>query len=1733
MFAGKIAAWKRAAKLAAVQQDDGDDEEEALLSAGVRVAPLKSDFTYGLRFVPDGRYFVVGTASFGSGADYVDTFGYLDANGDGKADPVEGVGGKSVANINIPLHRFDQAGGGGGGPQVAQGPISVVDKNRRLLGLQGPNFVVPRADLEVVLPDGRTTTVAQAGLSGQIVKGTRVAVEVQQSQEGPLAAVRIRILGQGDTPPGGPNQLVGAVETADLQNGKVSLAGPLFLLTDGTVFLNEENNPMQFSDLRIGTVVEVEGGPNLPNDELPTAVRVKRVSGGGGGGGGQAAAFNGTLLRVVEPQGEKLGRLVLSGPVFSFDAFGTQVIGPAPDRRRLSVRDLQQSTQVVVLFQESKEPGRPPLAVQIKVLGAGESVPAPTAGQPQFVGPVASINFENNRIQMAFPIAFNAQTVYVDEAGNSLSRADIQPGAQLAVTTAPTQVGVPVARQVKRLRSVDNQPPEQILNAVFVTPNGDVPMKNAIGVPLNAQVRVEFDRPLNEQALESIEGYIYELGEDGEDVELSTRIDGGRLVVEMTLKADTVYEAVIVLENGVEFFAQFSTGQTLPAMEVVSISPENGTSGVATKTSISVTFNRPIDQEDGEVNADLFVLPTPLSGEISSEDLEISADGMTVSVDVELEADRTYLVVVYDAASTDGFQMRTLVKSRFSTGTLGTGRVTANFDNPPGVFLSPNPREWIGYAYLLPDTLDVENLEGDETDRLGVAFDVVEGGMGVEIQNVPAGHYFIEGFMFIEHGPGGTELGLLGVYEDAAGDPIVLDMVEGGTVNVRIKLKSELRLTDSKPKPGQGGVASGRTQLSLQFSEPLQVNRGVMALNMKIDPPIQGFDPRRDLLINREDPRKVEARVTLAANTDYLLTVLYAQGVSGAGLSDVADIPFSTRTQFVAGSIAGKVTLSDGSTPKGSIILGNLVNGRRASEVKVRKDGTYEFANVPEGTYGVFAELTLDDGRKAAGLLDKDQDGKADPLKLAAGDKLAGQDFAVTVAQAPAPGGTGENANATLSFDFDTAKGDGKQSVGQISAGDEFSVAVYAQNVSSLIGYDVKVAFDTTKVTLQLVDEATESEGTSALDQGGGLGAFIGSVGKGTANLSGVILGSSEKVAVSGSGLLGVMQFVALETFTSGETSLSIQSAVMQGLTAADSVKSDAAGTISVQQLTTSIELTADPGIISATGTDSATVQAQLLDLNSVLESSDNSTVVTFSVTGGTGTLSASEVMVTGGVAKVKLTSSTSGTVTVQASATGAKSVTTSVVVQSTSGTVPSGPAGPIALDLNTAAGDQEERTTSTQPKSGETVTVDLVAVSGALDAVGYDLDIRFDAQKLQYKEVKVSDLFSGGLSIPVSGDGKVQISVVLLGKTATKDAGSMGQVTFTVLQDIETTQIVLASASYGRASGTEKLTIGSGGATVAFGVSSSTTDKPTPDFDGDGQVGFRDFVQFAQQYGSVAGDGKYDAKFDLDSSGDIGFRDFVQFAQAYGKPVSSKAALKSVGSLSSPLNGHASLVLTTRPSVHSGEVSVVVGLAEAGQVAGYDLRVSYDASALEWVGAEGLAGSVFVAGDDNHTVAVQRLEGKGEVLLADMLRMAVKGEGDLVRLRFRLLDETVTGRVEVSQALVTDGLGRVEALLGVHAADVRAVPGAFALNQNYPNPFNPETVVPFALPEARNVSMVIYNVLGQQVRVLARGHREAGYHRISWDGRDAQGRTLSSGIYFVRMAAKDFVDVRKMLLIK
>jgi len=105
--------------------------------------------------------------------------------------------------------------------------------------------------------------------------------------------------------------------------------------------------------------------------------------------------------------------------------------------------------------------------------------------------------------------------------------------------------------------------------------------------------------------------------------------------------------------------------------------------------------------------------------------------------------------------------------------------------------------------------------------------------------------------------------------------------------------------------------------------------------------------------------------------------------------------------------------------------------------------------------------------------------------------------------------------------------------------------------------------------------------------------------------------------------------------------------------------------------------------------------------------------------------------------------------------------------------------------------------------------------------------------------------------------------------------------------------------------------------------------------------------------------------------------------------------------------------------------------------------------------------------------------------------------------------------------------------LTGVQTIRPGFVPRSFSLAQNYPNPFNPVTSIEYSLAKESQVKLSIYNVVGEKVRVLVGKRQRTGVYRAIWDGKDMAGQEVASGIYFYRIKAGDFVEAKKMILLK
>jgi hypothetical protein len=133
---------------------------------------------------------------------------------------------------------------------------------------------------------------------------------------------------------------------------------------------------------------------------------------------------------------------------------------------------------------------------------------------------------------------------------------------------------------------------------------------------------------------------------------------------------------------------------------------------------------------------------------------------------------------------------------------------------------------------------------------------------------------------------------------------------------------------------------------------------------------------------------------------------------------------------------------------------------------------------------------------------------------------------------------------------------------------------------------------------------------------------------------------------------------------------------------------------------------------------------------------------------------------------------------------------------------------------------------------------------------------------------------------------------------------------------------------------------------------------------------------------------------------------------------------------------------------------------------------------------------------------------------------------------------DAVYGIDEVLTSQADAALGTVSEPLSLNANNVefeisKALPTTHSLAQNYPNPFNAGTVISYTLRDEGHVSLEVFDLLGRRVMVLVDQHQPVGRYKLAWDGRNASGRPLASGVYFYRLTAGDVIGTRKMVLLK
>ncbi|MBN2288638.1 MAG: T9SS type A sorting domain-containing protein [Candidatus Glassbacteria bacterium] len=223
---------------------------------------------------------------------------------------------------------------------------------------------------------------------------------------------------------------------------------------------------------------------------------------------------------------------------------------------------------------------------------------------------------------------------------------------------------------------------------------------------------------------------------------------------------------------------------------------------------------------------------------------------------------------------------------------------------------------------------------------------------------------------------------------------------------------------------------------------------------------------------------------------------------------------------------------------------------------------------------------------------------------------------------------------------------------------------------------------------------------------------------------------------------------------------------------------------------------------------------------------------------------------------------------------------------------------------------------------------------------------------------------------------------------------------------------------------------------------------------------------------------------------------------------------------------------------------SVKIGINTLSEIAGASFTIVFDPSLIQLTSAvqTGAAASMTPVGLE---IAAANADGTLEVSLVDFTfsNPIAVGQGEIMELQFSF-QSAGTATFQLTDISMSDPDAGDVAFeewtptpTGNEALAAADLPRASALTQNSPNPFNPSTTISYSVRGSgvatAQVSLKVYNLRGQLVRTLVDEVKPAGSYTVHWDGHSDNGSQVASGVYFYRMKTQDFVQTRKMVLLK
>ncbi|MFC1529802.1 kelch repeat-containing protein, partial [Gemmatimonadota bacterium] len=326
-------------------------------------------------------------------------------------------------------------------------------------------------------------------------------------------------------------------------------------------------------------------------------------------------------------------------------------------------------------------------------------------------------------------------------------------------------------------------------------------------------------------------------------------------------------------------------------------------------------------------------------------------------------------------------------------------------------------------------------------------------------------------------------------------------------------------------------------------------------------------------------------------------------------------------------------------------------------------------------------------------------------------------------------------------------------------------------------------------------------------------------------------------------------------------------------------------------------------------------------------------------------------------------------------------------------------------------------------------------------------------------------------------------------------------------------------------------------------------------DYSADGSVSSPDFATLISAY--VAQDAYHDIGPATGSvpwltptgDGVIDFEDLAVFIQMWNWSLGITARAEAAGLLARPSEKISGSSVADHPVQLEERIPDDLWVPDTG-VLELDLRASrfpasmvtsveidYDAEHLKFLSLEPGPFMGKASGGDQTLLSLKNVDaeaGRLSLLLGriDPNDPEVSGNGLLAGLQFKKLSREDSA-VRVAYELYNRDAEMTTRAVYESEVSLLRVPDNFELLQNYPNPFNGETMIRFKLPSEQRVQLYVYNIRGQRVATIIDERMEAGYHRITWTGRNDDGRQVGSGVYIYLLQAGPHRQSRKLTYIK